>query len=401
MPAETQPAIWDAIAADEVAQVCSDLVQLNTANPPGRERLAAEYIAAYLAPAGYTCDYVAFPGEEGRESIVCRLAAGPATSRRTNRSALMFNGHLDVVPIGGQPWTHGAFAGEIAEGRVWGRGSSDMKGGVAAMLVAARTLGLARPELQGDVIVAATAGEEAGMQGATAVANWPALGPIGVVIIAEPTGNTLGLAERGVIWAEFETYGKTAHGSTPQLGRNAVNAMRRLLDEFDRLAIPFTHHPLLGDLTTSLNMMSGGTAPNVVPDRCRAVVDMRTVPGQEARVILRQFEEMIARLAAADPTFSASVSTPYVLPAVDTPSDAPAVESFRNAVQMATGRPLVDAVVRFATEAAIFMPVLNVPVIIYGPGDPGLAHQPDEYAEIPKLVEAARVYVAAALQILG
>jgi succinyl-diaminopimelate desuccinylase len=276
-----------------------------------------------------------------------------------------------------------------------------MKSGVAAMLVAARALSEMRQQLRGDLILAMTAGEEVGMTGAQQVAAWPELGDVAAIIISEPTDNTVGLAERGVLWIELTTHGQTAHGSTPHLGRNAINMMRRLLDAVDRVRIPFARHPILGDFTYSLDTIQGGTVNNVVPDRCVASLDLRTVPGQDHNSILRHFEALIGELTESEPEFSAEVHSPFSLPAIETPADHPAVADFTEAVAAATGRPAAGGIVRFATEAAIFVPALQLPVIVYGPGDPDLAHQPDENVAIGKMLEAARVYTAAALHMLG
>ncbi len=398
------------IDAAEVARVCAELVRLNTANPPGNERQAAEYAAGYLAPAGFTPHYLPYPDEGARASVVCRLRttlpaeqpASPEQAGTTGRvPALIFSGHLDVVPPGVQPWRFEPFAGTVTEGQVWGRGSADMKSGVAAMLVAARVLGEAGLPLRGDLLCAATAGEEAGMQGAAQVAEWPELGPVEGIIISEPTDNTLGLAERGVLWIELTTYGQTAHGSTPYLGRNAINMMRKLLDAFDRLELPFTPHPILGQATYSVNTLHGGTVQNMVPDQCMAWIDMRTVPGQDHAAILRRVEDTIADLASREPGFRATVRSPFDLPSVDTPSQLPLVQRFAAAVQFATGQPVPTSAVRFATEAGIYVPRLGVPVVIFGPGHPDQAHQPDEHAPVAKLVEAAQIYLAIALEVLG
>jgi succinyl-diaminopimelate desuccinylase len=224
---------------------------------------------------------------------------------------------------------------------------------------------------------------------------------VAAIIIAEPTDNTVGLAERGVLWIELATQGKTAHGSTPHLGRNAINMMRKLLDAVDRSEIPFVRHPLLGDFTYSLDTIEGGTVNNVVPDRCVASLDLRTVPGQDHDGVLRHFERLIAEVGKSEPGFSAEVSSPFSLPPVETPAGHPAVAGFTAAVQAATGEPADRGVVRFATEAAIFVPALNVPAIVFGPGNPDLAHQPDENVAISKMLEAAQVYAAAALLMLG
>lgn len=390
-------ALLDRIEADELARVCADLVRLCTVNPPGDEMQAAEYVRAYLEPAGFQCEIL--DHGEGRGSLLARLS--PASESRDERPGLAFSGHLDVVPAGQQPWQRDPFAGTIEDGKVWGRGAADMKGGLAAMLVAARRLAEADVSLHGDLVFLASAGEEVNMFGARELAAHPRLGPLQAILISEPTANRLGLAERGVFWTEFTTYGKTAHGSTPELGRNAVLMMVTLLSEFEGLIIPYTPHPVLGKFTRSVNLVQGGVKVNVIPDRTVAQVDMRTVPGQDHARLLHQLEQFVEGLERRVPGLSASVRLINDLPPAETSPDEPVVAQFRQAVAAATGREPEPALVPFATEAAIFVPALGVPTLIYGPGDPALAHQPDEFIEIEQMRIAARAYLAAALRLLG
>ena len=385
--------LLDRITADEVVHVCRDLVRFRTVNPPGDEQPAADYALAFLRQTGFEGDLV--PHGENRASLIARLKG------KREIPALVFNGHLDVVPVGAGRWRHDPFEGVVAEGKVWGRGSADMKGGVAAMLVAAQAVATSGLNLRGDLVFVATAGEEVDMLGARVIAARPDLGLLQAVIISEPTSNRIGLAERGVFWLEFTTHGKTAHGSTPELGNNAITLMRTLLDELDRLSIPYTPHPVLGHFTRSINTIQGGIQTNVVPDHCAVTVDMRTVPGQDHRALLRQLEDLIADLTHKALNFQASVRLVSDLPAVETPPDEPVIQRFRDVMLQVTGKPPEPQVVRFATEAAIFVPALSVPTIICGPGNADLAHQPDEYIEIDKMVEAARMYALAAAQLLA
>jgi succinyl-diaminopimelate desuccinylase len=220
------------------------------------------------------------------------------------------------------------------------------------------------------------------------------------MVISEPTLNRLGLAERGVFWPEFTTHGKTAHGSTPDLGRNAILMMVALLSELEQLPIPYTPHPTLGHFTRSIDTIQGGVKVNVVPDACTAMVDMRTVPGQDHAELLKTLEDFVAGLESRIPGFHGSVRLTNELPPVETSSDEPVVTQFRGVVKEAAGHLPEPETVRFATEAAIFVPALNIPILVYGPGDADLAHQPDEYVEVDKMVTAARVYLAAAVRML-
>jgi succinyl-diaminopimelate desuccinylase len=380
------------IDAAELARVCKELIRFKTVNPPGDELEAAQFVLDYLRPAGFEGEIV--PNGERRGSALARFKGSGASP------ALALNGHLDVVPVGAEQWRHDPFEGVVEDGKVWGRGSADMKGGLAAMLVAARLIAQSGSKLRGDLAVFATAGEEVDMLGARSLAALPDLGPLQAVLISEPTLNRLGLAERGVFWPEFTTHGQTAHGSTPHLGRNAIMMMVKLLSELERLEIPYTPHVVLGDFTRSINTIQGGVKVNVVPDQASALVDMRTVPGQDHSELLHYLEDFVQDLERRVPDLSASVRLTYDLPPAETSPDEPVVKAFQEAVREANGNPPDPAIVRFATEAAIFVPALGVPTLIYGPGDPALAHQPDEHVQLEKMVEATRSYLAAAVRLL-
>jgi len=381
------------IEADQVAQLCHDLVRYKTINPPGDELALVNFVLEYLRLLGFEGELV--PHAENRASGIARLRGSGELP------ALMFNGHADVVPVGNQPWRFDPFSGEIAEGKVWGRGSCDMKGGIAAMLVAARSVALTQQKLLGDLVFSITAGEEVNMLGARVLAGLPSLGPLQAIIISEPTTNCIALAERGVLWPEISTHGKTAHGSTPELGINAISMMLLLLKEIEEMEIPFTPHPLLGNMTRSLNIIQGGVQTNVVPDSCSVMYDFRTVPGQDHPAIIAQIEAVIQQLEQRVKDFKATVKLIHDLPPAETAPDHPAVLKFQAAASEALGKPVETQVMKFATEASIFVPALNVPTIVLGPGLPGLAHQPDEYVEIDKMVEAARIYALAAANMLG
>lgn len=384
--------IFARISADEIAQLTRNLVRLDTTNPPGNERQAVEVISEYLKPYGFECHFIEH--EPQRATLLARLKG------QGERGAVVFNGHVDVVPVGAGSWEQPPFEGVIAGGKVWGRGSADMKGGVAAMLAAAKAISQANLPLKGDLILTATAGEEVNMLGARSLAALPEAKNWQAVIISEPTANKLGLAERGVFWPEITTYGKTAHGSTPQLGINAVMMMVKVLSEFERLEIPFQPHPVLGNFTRSVNTIQGGVKVNVVPDQCSVMVDMRTLPGQDHAELLRQLESFLTSLEAQIPDLKASIRLTYELPPAETPESAQPVQQFLSAAKSRCGIEIPVIKVPFATEAAIFVPTLAVPTLIFGPGDPALAHQPDEFIEIAEMEKAAKIYAAAAVEML-
>jgi succinyl-diaminopimelate desuccinylase len=314
--------------------------------------------------------------------------------------ALFYTGHLDVVPVGAEEWRHDPFGGEVVEGKLWGRGSSDMKGGNAAMIAAAQILAAADLPLKGDLILAFTAGEEHDMLGAAEIATRSNLAPVQAVVVAEPSSNDVYVAEKGVLWLKTTTYGKTAHGSMPHLGQNAITMMMALLSELDSLTVPCEEHPLLGGFTRSINTIGGGVKINVVPDRCEATIDQRTVPGQDQAAIVHQVEDLIADLRQRLPNFRASVEVLNDRPPLASSPEEPVVQRFYDVVAEIVGKRPVPRGVNYCTDAVEFVPVFKAPVIICGPGDADLAHQPNEYVEVAKLVEAAKIFTLAAARLL-
>lgn len=389
----TDAELFSHIKAAEIAELCRDMIRINTTNPPGDELKAAQFVFNWLKQYGFEGEFV--HSTDTRASLVARLKG------KGEIPAVMLNGHLDVVPVGAQPWLHEPFAGDIADGKVWGRGSCDMKGGLAAQMIAARAIALSKKPLRGDLIVSATAGEELLMIGANALADLPGLGAVQVIIIAEPTLNSYCLAERGVLWPEITTYGKTAHGSTPEQGINAIKMMLPVIDALEKLDIPYTPHPTLGHFTRSLNTIQGGMKTNVVPDSCVITYDFRTTPGQDHKKILAQLEDLLKGFEKTIPDFKFSLSATNDLLPAETSADLPIVKKFQAAASKAAKRTIELKFMTFATEACIFVPKLNIPTIVLGPGDPKLAHQPNEYVDIGLMEEAAQIYAVAALDLLS
>lgn len=381
------------VTEKEVVEVCQKLVQLKSVNPPGGERAIAEWACEYLLNAGLEVELIEHAPD--RASVLARMR-GSGTA-----PGLLFSAHLDTVPVGAEAWLHDAFGGEVAEGKVWGRGSSDMKGGMAAMMVAVKLLKQAGVTLQGDVILAFTAGEETDSLGAVALAKRDDIMPVQALLVSEPSSNEIFVAEKGALWLEISTYGRTAHGSMPDLGRNAILMMNAVINELQTLEIPFENHHLLGGFSRSVNTIQGGVKTNVVPDFCTMTIDMRTVPGQINAKITQKVQDMLDKLAASYPDFSAKLTVLNDRLPVTTAEDHPLVAKVNEAVTVVRGQPSTPAGVRYYTDAAAYVPVWDVPMIICGPGQAGMAHQPNEFVEVDRLVESVKIYLLATTRLLG
>lgn len=384
--------LFTSIQETQVVKFCQELVRIKSVNPPGDELPVAQYVASILKKAGLEVELIKH--SPTRASVLARLKS----SRKI--PALLYNGHLDTVPIGVAKWIHDPFRAELVKGKIWGRGTADMKGGLAAMMVAVKTIAESYVPLKGDLLLAATASEETDSLGAIEIASQPDLGPVQAVVISEPSDNEMVVAEKGAFWLEITTQGKTAHGSMLGLGRNAVMMMVALIDELEKLNIKCQEHPLLGSFSQSINTISGGVKTNVVPDHCVITVDMRTVPGQDHQSILKQVEDLIADLRRKIPGFKASVKVTNNRPPVETSPEEPVVQKFADVLAEVTGERPTPKGVYYYTDAVAFVPALKAPMIICGPGDPKLAHQPNEYVEVSKLIEAAKIFTLAAVKLL-
>src|SRR5919106_2086095 len=281
---------------DAAVRLLTECVQLPTVNPPGNEKLAADWLAAQLERKGFSPRVDDLGGN--RANIVTVL---PGTGKKP---ALVFNGHLDVVPVGDTPWTHEPFAGVQANGRLYGRGTSDMKSGLMAMVMAVDALKQAAVPLKGDLILSGVADEESTALGAKAWVQAGGLQGVGAIVIGEPTDLEVYIAEKGACWLEITTYGKTAHGSMPDLGINAVMHMTTALHALTRLSLPFQPHPLFDQPTMNVGTIAGGNKTNVVPDRCTATIDLRTLPGMRHEDLLREIRQTLDGLRQGLPHFT-------------------------------------------------------------------------------------------------
>lgn len=377
----------------KIVEMASRLIQFDTSNPPGQEAECAKFIGDYLVAAGFDVELIHHTTD--RASLLARLEG------KGERKSLLWNGHIDVVPIGEEPWAHEPFNGIHEEDRVWGRGAADMKGGDAAMLVAARAIAESGIGLRGDLILAMTAGEEGEQLGAAAIVERNDLPAFQAIMIPEPSSNEIFIAEKGALWVEFRTEGISAHGSMPQVGCNAIRMMFDLLNKVDALEIPHEPHPLLGGFTRSLGTFHGGQKANVVPDHCVAQVDMRTVPGQEHDEIIQQIAAALDELEERSATFRGTYRVINNLPPVESDPDHPAVQRIAQAWDSVMGSPSEFKGAVYYTDGAVLAPVLGAPLVILGPGDPEQAHQTDEYVDIHRMVETARIYAQAAAIMLG
>jgi succinyl-diaminopimelate desuccinylase len=347
-----------------------ELVRLDTVNPPGNEGVVAELLAARLSAAGF--EIAVHEHAPGRPNLIARL---PGTD--PERPALCMTGHVDTVPLGGAPWSVEPF-GALEDGRLHGRGASDMKGGVAAIVLAAeRVAALGRGEAGLELVL--TAAEETGCEGARFLAaNAGLLGRVGAVLVAEPTGGVPHVGHKGVLFARATTEGVSAHGSAPHLGRNAIYPLARAVAALADLRLDAEPHPVLGEPTLNVGTIAGGSGVNLVPDRAEAQIDVRTVQGLTGEAVLAR----LAAVAGPEVTLEAWID---LAPVITDPADP-----WMQSVFAVAGGGDEPRGVAYFTDAAALTPAYgNPPTVIWGPGEAAQAHQTDEYAEAAKIDAAA------------
>jgi succinyl-diaminopimelate desuccinylase len=306
-----------------------------------------------------------------------RVVEGPGFVwvQASQRAGLVLSGHIDVVPAG-QGWTRPPFGGDLVDGEVWGRGACDMKGAVAAMLMAAEEVA------NGDWALCLTTDEETGMQGARAFAKGGALEGADLVVVGEPTAMDLGVAHRGVLWLELATKGKAAHGSRPQDGDNAIAKMLKLLQGVEGFALP-EHHALVGGSTLNLGSLHGGEAVNIVPAHCTAQLDLRVPPPGTTHAARRALEAALQKTGVVHETRVMSDHAPFEA------RSGPLLDRVRKALRDANPRTQ-DVGLPYGTEASVFQAF--APCVVAGPGSLARMHAADERISVAELRAAQRFY---------
>ncbi|OIP83941.1 MAG: succinyl-diaminopimelate desuccinylase [Rhodobacterales bacterium CG2_30_65_12] len=419
-------AILAEVAASRAALVAltQDLVRIPTLNPPGRNyRELVEWLGARMQAHGWQVELIRATGAIGDSDTWPRWNMVARFEGARPGDCVHFNGHHDVVEVG-HGWTRDPFAAEIEGGRIYGRGTCDMKGGIATAIIAAEAFIAANPDFAGTIEVSATADEESGGYGGVAyLAEQGYFSPERVqhVIIPEPLNkDRICLGHRGVWWAEIETRGRIAHGSMPFLGDSAIRHMGAVLEEMERSLYPLlagkrTEMPVVPDgakqSTLNINSIHGGEpepepgftgfpAP-CVADRCTIVIDRRFVIEEDLADVKGEVKSLMERVKAARPGFAYEIRDMHEVIPTMTDAGAAVVRSTAAAIEKVLGaRP--DYVVSPGTYDQKHIDRIGRlhNCIAYGPGVLDLAHQPDEWIGIDDMMDSARVMALVLAELL-
>lgn len=398
---------------EELVLLTQELIRIPTLNPPGRDyRRICDFLAARLGGGGWDCTLIRATGSPGdceaypRWNLIARHKGGRAGE------CVHFNSHHDVVEVG-HGWTRDPFGGAVEGDKIYGRGACDMKGGLAASIIAAEAFVALYPDHAGTVEISATADEESGGYGGVAyLAERGHFAHVDHVIIPEPLyKDSICLGHRGVWWAEIETQGRIAHGSMPFLGNCAVRHMGAVLDEMERALWPLlagkhTEMPVIPEgarsSTLNINAIHGGApeppegftglpAP-CVPDRCRITIDRRFLIEEDIGAVKAEITALLERVRAMRPEFAYEIRDLFeVLPSM-TARDAPVVRTTAQAIEAVLGQAPRYVVSPGTYDQKHIDRIGKLEnCIAYGPGELHLAHQPDEWIGITDMVDAAHV----------
>jgi succinyl-diaminopimelate desuccinylase len=364
------------MSAQDAVALTRTLLRFDTVNPPGRERECARHAGAMLQEWGYKVDYHEY--EDSRTSVIARAGGNDA------RAPLCLTGHLDVVPLGARAWTKDPFSGETDGDRLYGRGSSDMKAGVAAILLAARSMAKNLAGTPGVVIVL-TAAEEGGCIGSRFLSQQKNLmGKAGAMIVGEPTSNYPLVGHKGSVKFHAHFKGVSAHGSMPHLGVNAIYKAAKALGKLEAFDFGVPAHPVMGKPTLNVGTIEGGNTVNAVPDAANIGVDIRTVPGMDHTALLSRLNSLLEE---------AELEVFSNLAPVWTHPDEEWVQRVFEICKPYAREPLEPRTAPYMTDAANLLKVYaGAPTVVLGPGEAAMAHQTDEYCSMERIRESVSIY---------
>jgi succinyl-diaminopimelate desuccinylase len=369
------------VTHEEAASLVSELVAIDSQNPPGRERPVAEFIQSRLGEWGIDARLLNRPYED-RPQVIAEVGRG-----HPDADTLILNGHMDVVPPGDtNQWTVDPFGGTIREGRVYGRGASDMKSGLAAGMLALRAAH--RADVAGRVVLTCAIGEETAEPGTRTIleeveGNWG--------IVLEPTELVVDTVGKGLAWYEIELRGTSSHASRPELGDNVLDGLFELREHLrayqDRIGE--RTHDLVGTSLCTPTMVDAGTKENVIPDYASLTLDRRFLPGERIEAIDEEIDRMVEPLREAGFEVSVTRTRTYEAAEISVDSEiATVVRTHSEAVaDVSTAPHGKDA----STDQRNFVNDAGIPAIIWGPGVSPQSHTVDEWAPIDPVVDGAEV----------
>lgn len=364
-------------------QILKNLVQIPTENPPGKTDEIIDYLISdvFKESDGFHNEVINYKKKEIElKNFITKIGTG--------KEKIILSGHLDVVPSGEDTqWKYPPFSAKVEDGKLYGRGACDMKGGVTMLIGTIMKLN-EYPELLENytIYLLASADEESGMTGAYSCVRKGFMKDSVLLIIGEPTNMNIGIAEKGLLWADIHVYGKAGHASTPKLGINSIEGTLKIIPQlYD--CLDNVENKVLGSSTLNIGKIAGGIAYNIVPDKTILSIDYRYIPEQD-------YTRLSKNLHAIDAfPCNVEVKITHTLPALQTKLEIPFIQNLKEI----SGKKIVG--IPYATDAAVLVQKKNpVPFVIYGPGDPEVIHKPNEFIVLEDVIRSTDYLSKALLQ---
>ncbi|MFW9879055.1 MAG: M20 family metallopeptidase [Candidatus Thorarchaeota archaeon] len=358
---------------DELKNILIHLIRIPSENPPGKTEQIVDYLRSkiFYEKEGFTIEVITHKKNNIMlHNIITRIGTG--------NNKIILSGHLDVVPIGDiSNWNYPPFSAKLFNGRLYGRGSADMKGGLTSLIGVLKTLAKNTSFLKKyELIFLGTADEEAGMSGSLTLQKIGIIDGADLLIIGEPTNLNVGIAEKGLLWTTLKIYGKSAHGSTPEQGVNAIEGSLNILPQL-HTCLDNKKNPILGYSTLNVGKIRGGTKINIVPDYVELEVDFRLIPEQNHLSVINKLTEINLETCKID------VKITNNLPALETDPNHPFIKNLQKISQSER------IGLSYATDAAKLIITENpIPFMIYGPGNPNDVHKINESISFDQVYKA-------------
>lgn len=369
------------VTEEEAAALLSDLVAIDSQNPPGREQAVSEFIVDRLDEWGIDARLFHQPYED-RPQVIAEVGDDDP-----DVGTLILNGHIDVVPPGDRDqWTHDPFGGSVEDGRVYGRGASDMKGGVATGMLALRAAH--ESNIDGRVVLTCAIGEETAEPGTKSILT-EIDGEWGIVL--EPTQLLVDTVGKGLAWYEVDVRGESGHASRPHLGKNVLDALFALNERLRAYQdeISEREHPLIGTSLCTPTIINAGTKENVIPDHATLTLDRRFLPNEDIEEIDEEIDTLFEQLR--ENGFEVSIQRTRTYEAAEIDVDHEIAEVVRRHASDVAGVDTAPHGKDASTDQRNFVNDAGIPAIIWGPGIGDQSHTVDEWAPVPPMVSAVEI----------
>ncbi len=372
------------ITENDVIPILKELIKLKTENPPGFTMNAVKYLEEELEECGIHSEIQEY--SEGKANIIAEYGDGV--------KSIILTGHLDTVPAGDEnKWNFPPFCSIEDDGKIYGRGSTDMKGAVAAFIAIMKYLKENDVKINKKIVFLGTSDEEIGMDGAVVAKDSGIMENCDFVVIGEPTDLKVAIAEKGTLWIKVIVEGESAHGSTPHLGINAIETAAEVIPLM-KTAIPSFEHKILGKSTLNIGKIEGGTLINVVPEYCEFKCDYRVVADELRGQIKEKIEDIVKSVNNRSEA-KVSIEIIHEVPAIELKDSPEFLQVLaRNAKQNED-----DFIgVNYGTDGAMLVPIYDTPFVIIGPGNLDQLHVTDEYTEKDKVITFANLILKSILE---